>query len=162
MEVDHFNPKKKEHSIQEYSNLFLSTRHCNGAKRDRWPKSKDRQRGIRFLDCCREADYGQHILEDPDTHELVGTTPAGKYHVRNCDLNAPHLVQERRERAELRRLVEKTPIVLSPKYLWDQSEKAAALKEVLKTMIPEIPYLEGEALEKHRARKKALAAITPT
>jgi hypothetical protein len=169
MEVDHFNPRKKKRDIQEYSNLFLSTRHCNGAKRDRWPKGKDRDRGIRFLDCCREVDYGKHIFEDPDTHEVVGVTPAGIYHVRNCDLNAPHLVQERKERAELRRLLDKTPIVLSDKPfilaqkpLWSLPDEATALSEVLKTMIPEIPYLEGDALEKHRARKKAIAALTGT
>src|ERR1700690_2436329 len=94
MEVDHFNPHKKDDPIQDYANLFLASRHCNGSKRDRWPSNKDQALGLRFLNCCNEQDYGEHIFEDPDTHELVGVTPEGRYHVRNCDLNAPHLVRE--------------------------------------------------------------------
>lgn len=157
MEVDHFNPRKKKDSIQQYENLFLATRHCNGSKRDRWPTNKDRQLGIRFLNCCKEVDYGVHIFEDPDSHEVVGVTPAGKYHVRNCDLNAPHLIAERAERAELRHILESRPVTIKGE--WAYPVPAQDLKKMLEKMIPTIAYLSGEALEKHRARKKWLAEI---
>jgi hypothetical protein len=159
MEVDHFNPHKKNDYIQVYDNLFLATRHCNGAKRDRWLSNRQRRLGARFLNCCKETDYGVHILEDPDTHELVGVTPEGKYHVRNCDLNAPHLVEERAERAELWDLLENQPVRIEN---WSLPDAVQSLKGVAEKMIPRIAYLTGTALEEHRARKKALAAITDT
>ena len=158
MEIDHFNPNKKKDPIQQYRNLFLSTRHCNGAKRDRWPSNKDRLLGVRFLNCCEETDYDVHILEDPETHEVVGVTPEGKYHVRNCDLNAPHLVEERAERARLWRLLEARPVRLK-RTTWDLPPEARALREIAEKMIPPILYLSGAALEKYRAAKKALAAV---
>jgi hypothetical protein len=155
LEVDHFNPNKKREPIQQYTNLFPATRHCNGAKRDRWPSNKDRQLGMRFLNCCAEIDYGVHIFEDPDSHKLVGVTPAGKYHVRNCDLNAPHLVKERADRAEFWRILEDQRVRI--KQGWTLTE---ALRSVVENMIPKIEYLSGAALEEHRARMKALAEIT--
>jgi hypothetical protein len=157
MEVDHFNPNKKNDWLQDYANLFLATRHCNGAKHNRWPSNKDRQLGARFLNCCKETDYGVHIFEDPDTHEVVGITPEGKYHVRNCDLNAPHLVEERAERANLWRLLEEKPMRV--KSDWSLPVQFQELKVVVEKMIPKITYLFGEHLEKHRALKKALAAL---
>jgi hypothetical protein len=160
MEVDHFNPNKKPDPIQEYTNLFLSTRHCNGAKRDRWPTNKERQLGARFLNCCKEPDYGVHIFEDPDTHDLVGLTPEGRYHVRNCDLNAPHLTEERAERASLWNLVRAQIVRLRKGWTgWNLPPEADALRKVAETMIPEIPYLSGEALAKHRERRKALTEL---
>jgi hypothetical protein len=158
MEVDHFNPNKKDETIQQYANLFPATRHCNGAKRDRWPTNKDRKAGARFLNCCEEADYGVHIFEDPDNHELVGVTPEGRYHVRNCDLNAPHLVAERAERAKIRWLLEARPVFIAKG--WSIPDQVVMLRAVLERMILPIPYLFGEALEKQRARKKALALLT--
>ena len=157
MEIDHFNPKRKNDYIQDYENLFLSTRHCNGAKRNRWPTNDERRKGIRFLNCCEEMDFGVHIFEDPDTHELVGVTPQGKYHVRSCDLNAPHLVEERAERANLKSILEERAVFL--KRGWELPGELQALKQVLATMIPSIPHLEGQALANHRARRAALAAL---
>jgi hypothetical protein len=158
MEVDHFNPHKRNDSIQEYENLFLATHHCNNAKRDRWPTNKDRLLGVRFLNCCKETDYGVHIFEDPDTHELVGVTPEGRYHVRNCDLNAPHFVNERADRANLLNLLEAQPVQISQGF--SLPNEAQMLFDIVDKMIPKIPYLSGKALEKHRARRKALAAIS--
>ena len=104
MEVDHFNPTLTQRQRNRYENLKPASRHSNGAKSDNWPSSSDRKRGLRFLDCCREQDYGKHIFEDPKTHELVGVTPAGRYHIEMCDLNAKHYVRERADRAALRSL----------------------------------------------------------
>jgi hypothetical protein len=159
MEVDHFNPNRKRDFIQEYKNLFLSTRHCNGSKRDRWPTNKERKNRIRFLNCCEEPDYGVHIFEDPDDHELVGTTPEGRYHVRNCDLNAPHLIEERAERARILRLLNDRPVSLKDRQGWTWPVEVRTLEDIVAKMIPPIPYLEGAALEERRARKTALAEI---
>jgi hypothetical protein len=57
-----------------------------------------RRRGVRFLNPCREGDYDHQIFEKAATGELIGTTPAAKYHIRILDLNAPHLIQRRLER----------------------------------------------------------------
>ena len=100
LEVDHFDPAQKNDLIQRYENLNPATRHCNGAKRNRWPSKADQKLGIRFLNPSEESDYGSHIFEDSKTHKVFGITPAGIYQVRNCDLNAEHLVFERKERAE--------------------------------------------------------------
>jgi hypothetical protein len=158
MEVDHFNPHKKNDIIQEYKNLFPASHHCNNAKRNRWPTNKDQRLGIRFLNCCKETDYGVHIFEDPDTHELVGVTTEGIYHVRNCDLNASQFVNERVERAELWNLLEADSLQIKKGLSLPQAV-IDTMKAMAEKMIPKIPYLSGDALEKQRARKKALAAI---
>jgi len=156
MEVDHFNPNHKKDYFQEYSNLFLATGHCNGWKSDRWPTNKDRDLHFRFLDCTKDPDYGVHIFEDPDTHEVVGVTNEGRYHVRNCDLNAPHFIKERTERAaywetlENTAMTSKVPFPLPPVF----DKLFQDLQHVVGEMIPPIPYLSGEALEKRRAKRR--------
>lgn len=105
MEIDHFDPTIKGRDRHQYSNLFLAVRHCNNRKLDWWPSPEERRMGLRFLNCCLEQDYGEHIFENPDTHRVFGVTPAGKYHVRILDLNAPHFVEERRTRTEYRKLL---------------------------------------------------------
>jgi hypothetical protein len=105
MEIDHFNPTLPARQRHQYSNLFLATRHCNNSKRENWPTAAQINRGMRFLNCCAELDYGEHIWENSNTHKLYGTSPAGRYHIRMCDLNAPHFVIERRDRAKLRDLL---------------------------------------------------------
>jgi hypothetical protein len=151
MQVDHFNPHLKKLYFQEYSNLFLATSHCNGSKRDRWPTNRDRrEHQWRFLDCTKEPDYGLHILEDPDTHEVVGVTAPGRYHVTSCDLNSPHFVEERKDRAKY------WTIIRSYAHSAENSLPALlqAAIEVAEKMIPEIPYLSGEALEQRRAKRR--------
>lgn len=166
MEVDHFNPRRKREKYQNYDNLFLATRHCNGAKSDRWEKNKDRERGARFLNCCEEMDYDVHIFEDPETHEVVGVTREGIYHVRNCDLNAPHLVQERKQRAQLWDLIEKTPVRIrntgggTTANAQAAMELAEALRKVASEMIPKIEYLSGAALQAHLSRRQRLADLS--
>jgi hypothetical protein len=141
MEVDHFNPTLRGPARNDYSNLFLATRHCNGSKHDTWPDDHFRKLGARFLNPTKEQDYGFHIFEDPTTHYLIGTTPAGKYQIRCCDLNAPHLVLERAERAHLRRLLNDYPItskiqIPTQGQLLDAS---SLLRVILSNMIPQIP-----------------------
>ncbi len=102
MQVDHFDPRQKKNSLQAYTNLYLSDAGCNNRKGDHWPRREDERRGVRFLDCCREQDYGSEIFEDPATHFLVGTTPAARYHILTIGLNRLELVEIRRKSAEAR------------------------------------------------------------
>ncbi len=142
MEVDHFNPTLRERKRHAYSNLFLATRHCNGAKSDWWPKPQELKLGIRFLDCCAEEDYGVHIKEVRDTHEVVGLTPAGKYHIRMCDLNAPHFTRERARRAELREVLNRSALFTMKRGVTYEMLYGitSTLRKNLELMIPEIPY----------------------
>jgi hypothetical protein len=141
MEVDHFNPTLPNRSRNRYSNLFLSTRHCNLKKRAYWPLPADQKKGIRFLNCCEEIDYGVHLFEKPDTHELVALTPAGRYHIIACDLNADHLVTERRERSLLRNLLNGTVAIVKPTAnLASLRTNLKLLKSIVDRMIPPIPY----------------------
>jgi hypothetical protein len=105
MHVDHFDPRKKKRRRQAYSNLYLAGSQCNISKGNNWPTWVERASGVRFLDPCAEQDYGEHIFEDPITHELIGATPAGDYQILMCDLNALHLVLERRERSALQQIL---------------------------------------------------------
>jgi hypothetical protein len=140
MEVDHFNPKLPNRLRHQYSNLFLATRHCNGAKAENWPTPAQLKQGMRFLDCCQEQDYGVHIFEDPETHRVYGVSPAGRYHVRICDLNAPHFVHERRQRAELNKIL--TSYLATIRDLAKALELVNLLRlltDISAKMIPQIP-----------------------
>ena len=146
MEVDHFNPELPTRERNQYKNLFPATRHCNNSKRNWWPTKAQIANDIRFLNCCEDIDYGEHIFEDDATHYLHGASPAGRYHIRMCDLNAPHFVKERRDRAELRK------IITSRKALIRNLEKAMELKnlltvmvDIINRMIPPIPTLAEQS-----------------
>lgn len=141
MEVDHHNPKLKGRRRHQYENLFPASHHCNGKKGEQWPTAQDIIDGLRFLNPRKEQDYGVHLFEDPLTFELVGTTPAGVYHIENLDLNNPYFVRKRRVRKELKDLLSAlvyTNLPLSkcavelPVYL-------EQLKTQLQTAIPYIP-----------------------
>ena len=144
MEVDHFNPTLSAHSRNEYVNLFYSTRHCNNAKRRHWPTAAQIRKGIRFLNCCEEWDYEVHIFEDAQTHRLFGSTPAGRYHIRMCDLNAPHFVRERRERAVLRKLLTtRRAIIRDLAKALQLLNLVQLLNGIVSRMIPPIPSSAG-------------------
>lgn len=100
MEVDHFNPTLKGKKRHSYRNLYPATSVCNRAKSHVWPTTKDIQKRRRYLDCCKETEYGVHLFEDRTTGELLPVTPEGVYHVENCDLNNDWLKRKRRERSE--------------------------------------------------------------
>ena len=99
MDVDHFSPRGKGRHL--YTNLLVATRHCNGAKSDLWPSTYQKAKGIYLINPYTEQDYGMHLFEDPVTHEIVAITHAGFYQIFVLDLNAPHLVKERAERARI-------------------------------------------------------------
>jgi hypothetical protein len=140
MEVDHFNPRLPGRLRHRYSNLYLASRHCNNSKRQHWPTVAQTKDGLRFLDCCREWDYGEHIFENPVTHRVYGVTPAGRYHVRMCDLNAPRLISERRIRSELHRVLTSSPTIIRDlERALELFNLVKLLKDVADRLIPPIP-----------------------
>lgn len=140
IDVDHFDPRLKSQYLQSYSNLFPSSRHCNGKKQNAWPTKEMEAAGIRFLDCTKEHDYGGHILEDPATHRVFGTTPAGRYHVRVLDLNASVFIKHRQMRANLRVFMTETPVTIKPKPFERLRAAVQSAKELQEMAIPFIPY----------------------
>ncbi len=137
MEVDRFDPRRRNGLIQAYSNLFLASRHCNNKKGDHWPTSADRAAGCRFLNPCEEMDYGEQILEDPVTHRLVGVTRAARWHIRMCGLNADHLVHERAKRAEYWHLLKHRGVRVK-RSLAEVGELIHKFKTEVELMIPGI------------------------
>ena len=144
MDIDHHNPKLKHPQKNAYTNLFLASRHCNGKKRDEWPTLKQRSLGLRFLNPCEEQDYGVHLFEDPITFEIWGATPAGRYHIRMLDLNADHLVRERRRRHELRAFKKQPMIVTALRH--DAGDGVRAFSKEVENMIPVIKQKKKPAL----------------
>jgi len=143
LEVDHFDPRRKKDLIQEYANLFPASRHCNGKKSGKWPNRAEQAAGGRFLNPCEELDYGEQIFEDPVTHRLLGTTPAAVWHIRNCGLNADHLVDERRRRAEHWRTLKKKAVLRITASHRTVAEVIAKFREEVELMVPEIPPPPG-------------------
>ena len=139
MEVDHFNPKLPYRQRHNYQNLRPATHHTNLAKSDNWPTRAEQRQGMRFLDCCREEDYGKHIFEDPMTHELVGATPAGRWHIEMCDLNADHYIRERADRAAYHRVATELKNVRLRGDLNEALEAVRRVQEHFDLMIPSIP-----------------------
>ena len=85
------------------------------------------------------------IFEDPKTHLLVGVTPAGKYHIRLCDLNADHFVTERQDRAEIWELLHSAFTVKRNQLPQMDPELVGALRKQAEQMIPKFPHLPKAA-----------------
>lgn len=144
MEVDHFDYRQKKDLFQRYENLFPATRHCNGAKSNK-PTSKEIAEGLNFINPCQDWDYGKYIFEDPISHRLVGTTPQAIYHIRFCDLNAEHFVTERRDRAEILKMLKTHRVTLRPSGTFSAAaDSIRLLMEQVGRMIPEIPPLSQQ------------------
>ncbi len=139
LEVDHFNPQLKQPQRNRYENLILSSRHCNGKKGAKWESPERQKIGFRFIDPTKETDYGVHIFEDPNTNELWGATPTGVYQIRHLDLNADHLVRERKRRSELAKLKLKPGIVTSKKSDPEVKKGIDSFNRELEEMIPILP-----------------------
>ena len=142
LDIDHHNPTLQLPERNYYENLHLSTRHCNGKKGKRWPTKEQKELGIRFLDPCKEPDYGVHMFEDPNTFKVWGATPAGRYHIRMLDLNADHFIRERMRRFELWKLAESEAIFTATGSAVDAHGGVTAFKNELLEMIPLIPQKE--------------------
>lgn len=148
MDVDHFDPREKENAIQRYANLFLADRRCNRSKSDDWPDADENRHGIRFLNCCEEQDYNECIFEDPQTHELIGTTPAAIYHIETIDLNAPELIEQRKKRSEY--LLEIRDIEQTSKQ-FNPPETQKIVNDVLEKLMPHmkeyIPFIKAPPVQ---------------
>jgi hypothetical protein len=160
MEVDHFNSRIEGRKRNAYKNLMLSTRHCNGAKSDVWPSSRQRKEGIRFIDCTKEDEFiDGHIVEDFSTHKLVGLTPTGIYHIENLDLNAPHFVDERRTRWRLHCVLENTPV--RAKNLDANILKViSGLRQVVAEMIP-LPPASARRMPRRETATRVVWEVEP-
>jgi hypothetical protein len=141
MEVDHFDSTKKKDYLQQYENLFLAKGSCNRKKQDR-PRLDEAKIGLRFLNCCKEADYNDVIFEDPKTHEVWGTTPVAIYHIRYLGLNSANLVRERKERFELSTIMRNKLMVFKRP---PDAELAHLLQAMVKILDRHIPMIEMRA-----------------
>jgi hypothetical protein len=137
MEIDHFNPTLSGRARNAYANLMLSTRLCNNFKRDTWPLANQAEAGMRFLNPTMEMDYEEHLFEDPKTHELVGITPAGKYHIDALDLNNETFVWERATRAKYAKRRASSAILTGS--FAELRELLAFVSEYFELFIPAIP-----------------------
>jgi hypothetical protein len=137
MQVDHFNPTLGKNARNNYANLMLSTGHCNLKKRDYWPTPAEEREGYRLLNPCTEQDYEQHLFENPTTHELVGVTKEGRYHIDVCDLNNETFVWERKKRAQYLAIKRSCPAVLTGSF--EEVQRMFDLaQEIMDLFIPEI------------------------
>jgi hypothetical protein len=142
MEIDHFDPRKKKLVIQDYHNLLPATRHCNLSKGDFWPNRKQSANGLRIINPRAEPDYGLHIFEDPNSHWLWGATATGRWHIRKCDLNAPHFIHERKHRARIWKMLRLDCGVTLQITSIEVPQPLEKLVEVVREMIPEWPFRE--------------------
>ncbi|MEY2605535.1 MAG: hypothetical protein QOH31_3351 [Verrucomicrobiota bacterium] len=140
MHVDHFNPTLSGKKRNHYTNLMLASAHCNLRKSSTWPSWSKRSKGLRFLNCTEEQDYGQHVFEDRRTGRLYGSTPAGRFHIEMLDLNSPHLCYKRKQRTELRLLNNNVFVKLPLDRLAPQTRTWAQL---VGESIPEIKSWSG-------------------
>lgn len=147
IEVDHFNPKAKSSIRNRYSNLFFAFRSCNNKKRDHWPTAAMKRAGIYFIDPTKERDYDFQIFENLETGELIPTTRAAEYHIEMLGLNDETFMRERRERTQLRILLESPVIAAFPGHPFNEITQAINnIKEMLQNMIPPIAAMPVTAV----------------
>jgi hypothetical protein len=137
MEIDHHDASLSKRTRDRYDNLFLSSRHCNNSKRAR-PTRSEKKEGKRFLNPCKEQDYGFQVFEDPRDHHVWGTTLEARYHIIYCDLNAPHLMRERTRRTHVKKLLSTPAAVQST--LSEFVESCRLLQEERDLMIHDIAF----------------------
>jgi hypothetical protein len=156
LQVDHFNPTKKNDPIQEYTNLFPAIVHCNNRKSEYWPKTiAEYDAGKRILNPRRELDYNEQLVEIRETGELIGLTAAARFHILKLDLNVPFLSNERRNRTqhlELTDAIDKDSSVL-PRRVADLSTN---LKEETNFMIPPVRSATASEIMVARGPIKAM------
>ena len=138
MEVDHFNSQAKASCVNNYSNLILAFRNCNNKKGAHWPTAKMKRDGIYFIDPTKERDYDFQIFEDPATGKLVPTTRAARYQIDMLDLNDPSFIQERKDRSDLRALLEQNIAQSLAGSFSEIGNVVRSLRELIDRSIPPI------------------------
>lgn len=108
-EIDHFRPKSRaefSHLVNDYNNLYYSCHGCNrkGAKGENWPSRDLYKAGYRFFDPVREDAYKTHMRETK-SGRLVKRTNVGQYSIETLRLNREGLLNIRRGRRKVRRLL---------------------------------------------------------
>ena len=142
MEVDHFDPRKKDKNKQVYTNLVIAYRPCNNSKRAQWPTRAQAKLGMCYLNPRIDIDYGKHLFEDPDTHKIFGVTEEGKWHVEKLNLNDEFLVKARAQRARWKMIIENesAKILEAPQGRESTAlNSAAELRELYAKAIPALP-----------------------
>jgi len=93
-ELDHFRPVSRFPDLEhDYYNLYYACHVCNQTKRDHWPTSEMEQRGISFVDLCRDDfDVHYYVLEDGRLQPL---TESAHYTLLVLRLNSEHLIRLR-------------------------------------------------------------------
>jgi uncharacterized protein (TIGR02646 family) len=93
-ELDHFRPKSlfPEHA-QNFYNIYYSCHPCNHLKRDLWPSKDMEQRGLGFVDLCKD-EFDMHFRLRSDGR-LEGLTAAARFSIDALRLNRAHLVRLR-------------------------------------------------------------------
>jgi hypothetical protein len=135
--IDHFFPTAKGGPWTAYTNLFLACDRCNQHKSDNWPDLNARMAGVRYLNCCEEFDYGEHIFEGENGVVFSDTVP-GRYHIVMLKLNRPDLVRLRLARTKVVQEIEQA-VVFYGGMFDDFMAKTGALKQMLYELIPPIP-----------------------
>ncbi len=158
--IDHFKPRSKGGRVNDYNNLYWACMSCNHIKGAVWPTSPERRKGYRFVDPCREQDYGVHFVENEDGN-LIPQTPCGEYHVLKLRLNRSTRLALRRERNEfaahlaealvlIERLEKRTATVSCPESADERVVIAHIQREIelmqseLAVAIPFIPLWGGD------------------
>lgn len=91
MSIDHFRPKTHfKELIADYGNLYYCCGPCNDRKSNHWPDAKQRKRGMRFVDVCRE-EWNDHLEVINDV--IAAKTSAGRYTCEKLKFDRPGLIQ---------------------------------------------------------------------
>ena len=90
-ELDHFRPRLRfPELVNDFYNLYYSCHPCNHIKRDSWPSPALEEKGICFVDLCKE-DFASHFIVEKDGR-WKGVTVLGDYTIDKLNLNRRHLV----------------------------------------------------------------------
>ncbi|HZK81202.1 MAG TPA: HNH endonuclease [Humisphaera sp.] len=95
MSIDHFRPKAQfKDLIADYGNLYYCCGPCNDRKYNHWPDAKQRKRGMRFVDVCRD-EWDDHLEVINDV--IAAKTKAGQYTFEKLKFDRPGLVRRIRD-----------------------------------------------------------------
>jgi hypothetical protein len=93
-ELDHFKPASKCKALRDdFYNLYYSCHPCNHIKRAKWPDDRLIDKGVGFVDLCKD-DFENHFRELADGC-WEGLTESARYTIDALRLNRRHLKQIR-------------------------------------------------------------------
>ena len=101
-EIDHFCPQSEFKKVNilsndfrnphNYYNLYWSCKVCNssGNKSDKWPPPELLEKGICFVDLCRDSWEHHYLLREDGF--LVSLTPSAEWTIQSVNLNDENLI----------------------------------------------------------------------